>query len=294
MKALRHLQVVCASGLAFAACVAMAIGAERQSFSVAETTNFRVFTRSTSQSAHQIAAECEQARQQIVHFWLEESDFATWSPKCDIVLHATDGEYLAEVGVQGKATVASTVIDDRRGKIHARRIDIRGTRSDWRQSALPHELTHVVLADRFAGKTLPRWADEGMALLADPGDKQSRHDAELGTALARGQSYRLIELMELRDYPAPHRWGAFYGQGISTVRYLVERDSPQRFLEFLDVAIADGAEAALQKVYGIPSIAACETLWLIERNSGRQAPTPTSGRNGMLAKQERTSGPVND
>ena len=33
---------------------------------------------------------------------------------------------------------------------------------------LPHEVTHVVLADLFTLQQIPRWADEGMAVLAEP------------------------------------------------------------------------------------------------------------------------------
>jgi hypothetical protein len=40
---------------------------------------------------------------------------------------------------------------------------------------LPHEITHVVLADRFNTKPMPRWADEGMAVLTEPVEKKQAH-----------------------------------------------------------------------------------------------------------------------
>ena len=38
-------------------------------------------------------------------------------------------------------------------------------------SGLPHEVTHVILADLFPQQQIPRWADEGMAVLTEPREK---------------------------------------------------------------------------------------------------------------------------
>ena len=51
-------------------------------------------------------------------------------------------------------------------------------------TALPHELTHLILADRFSPRQVPRWSDEGMAVLADPAEKQRLHLRDLRQALA--------------------------------------------------------------------------------------------------------------
>ena len=253
--------IVCFLGLVFVLPQA-AQGAKRQSaWALTESANFRLFSRAAAPRGSTLTADFELLRQRLFSYWTENEKPASWSPKCDIVLHETDASYLAEVGSQAGSTVASSLLDDRGGKIVTRRIDVRGSCADWRRSAFPHELTHIVLADRFVGKTLPRWADEGMAILADPVDKQTLHWRDLQTAMVRRQAFRTVELMELRDYPAANRWGPFYGQSASLVRFLLERESPKKFLDFVDICGKQGSAAALKSVYRIDSTAACEQAW---------------------------------
>ena len=78
----------------------------------------------------------------------------------------------------------------------------------WQTAALPHELTHVILADCFVGRLVPRWIDEGAALLADPAEKQLRHKAEMAGALADRSAFRVVELLTLEDYPAEQPLGS--------------------------------------------------------------------------------------
>ena len=69
------------------------------------------------------------------------------------------------------------------GRTVLRRIDVRADASDWSNAALPHELTHVVLGERFGGHALPRWADEGIAMLSESREKHRERVANL-----RGES----------------------------------------------------------------------------------------------------------
>ena len=57
------------------------------------------------------------------------------------------------------------------------------------------------------------------------------------------------------------RRGAFYGQSASLVAYLIERDSPARFLEFLQLGQKQGFERALTDVYRIRSLAELDARW---------------------------------
>jgi hypothetical protein len=213
--------------------------------------------------------DCEALRRQLVGYWLENAEPTAWRPKCDLVLHATDASYLAAVGAQGRATVGSSIWDQRDGKIVSRRIDIRASRASWQTSALPHELTHIVIADHFAGKLLPHWAEEGMAILADPQDKQDRHHGDLQSAIAERHTFRLVELLELQDYPPTPRWGAFYGQSASLVQYFLQRKTPREFLRFVELCDTHGPTKALQTVYEIESISAAENAWRKTAKSSR-------------------------
>ena len=131
---------------------------------------------------------------------------AAWEPKCYIVLHPTAESYLREVG-EGQMTAGSSLIEFAGNRLVTRRVDLRADHPDGYLGALAHELTHVVVADRFVERQIPRWADEGMAVLADTQGKQDLHHADLGVARANRTTFRLVELMQLENYPDASRQG---------------------------------------------------------------------------------------
>lgn len=148
-----------------------------------------------------------------------------------------------------------------RGRVVKRRIDLRADADDWLYSALPHELTHVILAEKFADRQIPRWADEGMAILTEPVARQAIRRTAMQRAGAKTSHYGAAELMSIRDYPQGDRRDAFYGQSASLVAYLIERDSPARFLDFVQLGQKQGFERALADVYGIRSLAELDGSW---------------------------------
>ncbi len=238
-----------------------AAAAAVSSWHVLETENFRVLVYGTRRVAASAGEACETLRTALYAKWTGETSPGVWSPKCDVVLHPNDASYLKEVGPGAASTVASSLVDQHKGRTRSRRIDVRSFNSDWETAALPHEMTHVVLADRFAGRTLPRWIDEGVAILADPVEKRRLHKQEMRGAIANRSAFRVVELLTLDDYPAANRWGTFYGQSVSVVEYLVTQKSPAEFLEFVQLAMDNGYEASLRKVYGISGIAELERDW---------------------------------
>ena len=114
----------------------------------------------------------------------------------------------------------------------------------------------------FPDGRLPAWADEGMAVLADPGVKQDAHDRDLRSAHSQRQTFRLVELFALDGYPAAERQAAFYGQSASLVNYLVSRGTPEQFVRFMRSAADDGYEAAIREVYGMRGVHDLERRWL--------------------------------
>jgi hypothetical protein len=221
-----------------------------------ETANFRVVSLGPQIVRPERVEECEKVRAKLFRRWLGDETIADWSPKCEIVLHATDASYFRAVGEGGRSTVASSLVERKRNAIDKRRIDIRVKNPDWPTTCLAHELTHVVLADLFANQTLPRWLDEGIAILADPPAKQRLHRQDFKHAIAQGAEFRLLELITLTNYPSAHRWGAFYGQSASLVQYLIDHSGERRFIEFVRVALDRGCESGLQQTYrcGIPEL----------------------------------------
>lgn len=79
---------------------------------------------------------------------------------------------MAAVGPGSEHTVGSSLVTVDKAKIASRRIDLLGDQTEFLTAALPHELTHVILRDRLMSTPPPRWADEGMAVLADTEAKQ--------------------------------------------------------------------------------------------------------------------------
>jgi len=220
---------------------------------ITETDNFRVLNYGLRPIDAAIGKNCEVLRVRLSDQWLGKSQ-GTWKPKCDVVLHPSDVSYDREVGTSGSSTIASALVDRRQRQVSLRRIDVRATRTDWQQAALAHELTHVVLADRFDQDVLPRWLDEGIAILADSAAKRKQHAIRAGRDLSQGAHFALAELLLLDDYPPPSRWGAFYDQSAAFVEFLVAEQGHQRLLEFIEVARRNGYDHAFQQVYAMSPV----------------------------------------
>jgi hypothetical protein len=250
---------------------------------VVETANFKIYCYGTSGVSPETAAACESLRNKLAARWLADAQ-DVWSPKCNLVLHSSDEGYLREVGAAGRSTAASTLIDRTAGRVSLRRIDVKATRPGWQEGALGHELTHVLLADRFARHALPRWVDEGVAILADTSDKQRRHRQDLDDALAARREFRLIELVTLIDYPDAQRWGTFYGQSASLVEYLVGRFGERPFLDFVEAAGKHGYERALATAYQL-STAELERQWRAHVASTSATASREPAARGPLAGQ---------
>ena len=173
------------------------------------------------------------------------------------MVHGSLSAYCRALGCENRSVGCTTIKVDA-GLVISRRVDLRLDALDWTEAALPHELTHVVLADRFAGRPLPAWADEGMSILAESESKQAQRRHALRLARACGTVPGIRQLWSL-DQPSPAVTAdAFYGLSMEVTQLLVERDSPQRFLEFVDTAMSQGHERALRECYHIEDVSALE------------------------------------
>jgi hypothetical protein len=108
---------------------------------------------------------------------------------------------------------------------------------------------------------MPRWADEGIAILADPESKQGRHRNDLNNAVASGTTFPAGALLTLSEYPRPDQFGIFYGQSASLTEFLVQRRTPEAFIEFIERANLLGYESALRSCYNITSIGELDRKW---------------------------------
>jgi len=226
---------------------------------VRETANFRIMTWSSSSHAQRLPQVCESLRCELQRAWCEKRN-DVWSPRCDIVLHPSVESYRRSLGPGSEQSAGCTSLRLDKGKVVVRRVDLREDAEDWLAEALPHELTHVVIADRFCWKQLPRWADEGMAILAESHRRQLRRHREFERAATRQAIYHTAELLRLTDYPTPAYRDAFYGQSASLVEYLVARDGAETFLRFVERGMTVGYDAAARDCYGI-SLGELDSQW---------------------------------
>ena len=147
------------------------------------------------------------------------------------------------------------------GRVVARRINLRADHPTLIDAVLPHEVAHVYFADLFPTRQIPRWADEGMAVLAEPESARADRLADLDEPLRTGRLFR-IETLMTAAMPDGRYWDIFIAEGASVTSFLVGLDTPTRFVAFLREAERSGPEAALERVYGMDDYAALERRWL--------------------------------
>jgi len=229
-------------------------------WNVAETTNFRLYHQLSQDTAEKAARTCEATRVAMSRKWFNDAPPA-WQPKCDVYLHPTGRDY-AQATQQSPSIPGHSTIQNEGERILSRRIDLHVDDPNALVGVLPHETTHIVLAGRFGPKPLPRWADEGIAVLSEPPDRIQKHLDNLPKHYRDGLLFRLSHLLSMDNYPDARSVGAFYAQGVSLCDYLTKLKGPQVMTAFLRDGQRGGWEPAIQKHYGVNGYAELERQWL--------------------------------
>lgn len=252
---------------------------------IAVSENFQVCSQRSLEEAKFAALRCEELRTAVNGAWKLSMNTASWRPRCQVLLYPNARSYVASVGPGSEATVGSSLVKPRTGPIFSRRIDLRADVSHYLEAALPHELCHLLVADRFRDRPAPLWYDEGLALLADQPEKLKLHQRDLREGVRQGIAFRVPELMSAKTYPASNRMGVFYGQCAALTQRLLELGAPAQLHEFVSIIPTVGVNGALRSTYGIGSLAELEQTWaktdrlvslqsvaslLPSRNSGEQ------------------------
>jgi hypothetical protein len=230
-----------------------------QGWYIAETDNFRIFHNGSRELVNKVALAVEQTRVAMNRKWFGAAGEA-WNSKCDVYIHAEGKEYARLTGVSASSPGHSR-IETEGERVVSRRIDVHCDNPNMLKAVLPHETTHVVLAGKFGKHIIPRWADEGMAVLTEPADKVELHRKNLTRCRQKGQLFTVRELMQLSDYPKPGRVGVFYAQSVSLVDFLSKKRGTVVFSQFLREALRDGYEPALRKHYKIRNFDELQESW---------------------------------
>jgi hypothetical protein len=235
---------------------------ERQpdGWAVAETANFRVFHNQARELAEKVAQVAERTRTAMQRKWFGDVS-ENWNPRCDLYLYPTAQEYAQARGVPTNSPGHSEIRTEA-GRVIGRSMYLHCDDPNMVVAVLPHETTHVVIAGRFGEFPVPRWADEGLAVLTEPAEKIDRHIRNLPRYRQDRQLFTLRQLMQMNDYPDPRYIGSFYAESVSLVDYLARQKGPQTFTTFLREGLRGGYEPALQRYYGIADFKELEQRWL--------------------------------
>jgi hypothetical protein len=89
--------------------------------------------------------------------------------------------------------------------------------------------------------------------------------------LTTGRGIAFPDMFAMKEYPADVL--PLYSQGYSLARYLIERGGRHKYVSFVaDGLASDNWSAALQKHYGVPTVAQMQHVWLDWVKQGCPAP----------------------
>jgi len=221
--------------------------------------------------AEQIGKYAEHYRRQKAIEWLGQ-EMPTWGRPCPL-----------RVTISG-ASGGATEFGFDNGSILSITMHIEGSPDRLLVSVLPHEITHTVLAYYFR-TPVPRWADEGSAVLSEDDRERAVHEQTVRQILqVPGRAIPLRRLFRLKDYPRdPNYVMALYAQGYSVTNFLVSQSSKPVFLAFVAQGMQNNGnnwDAALQTHYRYRSVEELEAAWIQYLRTGGQQPTQlASSRN---------------
>lgn len=240
---------------------------KEQGWQVCESDHFRVFHNNAA-LGEQVAQIAETTRAAVIRKWLG-ADY-TWQQPCQIFVHPTAESYHKQSGMPATAPGHSDYDADKNDAsvIHYRRVFVRADHAHMLNAILPHEVTHVVLNGQFGRKLLPRWADEGMAVLSEPYERIEMHLEPLARSYQDRRALTVQELLNVQDYPADRsKVASFYGQSVCLVEFLTTLKGPREFVAYMRDANSYGDAESLQRHYGL-SIADVEAQlqdWIVAK-----------------------------
>jgi hypothetical protein len=216
---------------------------------LAETEHFQLFHQHSSTLAESVLRTAERTYAVQHRKWFGVLS-ANWDAKCRICLYASGEGYSQATGAPGNTAGGHTDIQLDDGRVLSRTIHLHGDREALLLGVLPHEVTHAVLAGHFGGERVPRWADEGMAILAETKSRIELHLRYLPRWRDDELLFSMRDLIGMRDYPEPRSIGAFYAQSVSLVAFLTHEKGAERFADFVRDGERDSYSASLRRHYG--------------------------------------------
>lgn len=219
-----------------------------------QTANFTV-EAATQELAQEFGKLAEHYRRQKAMEWLGK-EMPRWSSPCPLRVTVTMS------GAKG-----ATSFNFPEGQVY-QTMFIEGPLERLKNSVLPHEITHTVLAHHFR-RPVPRWADEGGSVYSEDEIERTRHDRMCRDILNAGRGMPLKRLFSLTNYPSDVM--VLYAEGYSVSKYLVESSDRSTFLNFVGHGMQWGWDDAASKYYRFKNVDEMEQAWLDHLKKGRGA-----------------------
>jgi hypothetical protein len=214
---------------------------------ICRTENFLV-EAPTPEIASKVAQEAERYRREQARLWLDH-DLPPWRQPCKIKVTIT---------TTGSGGATTFMFDN--GRLLEQEMALEGTLENILTGVLPHEVTHTIWAWHFR-KPVPRWADEGAAILAENEPEQQRHVQACRRILrTSGRALSLRRVLDTKSYPSDPM--PFYVEAHSLTRFLVDLKGHSVLVAFVEAGLADGWDKAVRTVYGYADVDDLERAWL--------------------------------
>ncbi len=198
-------------------------------------------------TAEEVIRAAETVRQDVFKRWSGPAG-GDWTPKCEIVLHATAEAFAAATGLPATATGRAEVKLSG-GQVGSRRIDLRADDETLTETALPRELMHVVLADLYPTQPPPAWAGLAMAVLSTNESEVGRYLRTAQRCARDGELPSADSVLTADAVPAKGVTG-FHAESVAVADYLVRWKGEKMFTAFVRDSLRYGPEAALKRQYG--------------------------------------------
>ena len=236
---------------------------ETNGWKIIESKSFRIHHVGSSAVAERLAPLCERTRQSLRARWLSDTKPTDWSPKCDLFLYPSASEFQRLTRFPADTWgFADLEIGDK--KVWLRRLHVRTDDAKRIDKLLVHELTHVVLADYFAEHQIPRWADEGIAVMSEPIERRNELRRWLTQEAEQGRLFSFRELATQRHVPRDKRLGdLFYAQSSALIDFLLtaRRLSEPQVLRLVSESESRGLNETLTRWFPDVTASALESDW---------------------------------
>src|SRR5262249_20428295 len=157
--------------------------------------------------AEQVARAAEAAREAQAKRWGSAVTAAGWDPRCEIVLFPNAQDFSRET-MQPPDSPGFSTMGMNEGRVVLRRVHLPAAHPNLAKASPPPGPPPRALADLSPLQQTPRWADEGMAVPAEPASEQSLRAADLDQPLRASRLFKVRDLVVM-DYPAPEHWGLY-------------------------------------------------------------------------------------